>query len=934
MPVPGGLRSAVDDAHFLLDLIRSSCDSEPSGRRPALPGPSVRELVAHLERSSQANASPSPAHDSERMGVTGHAVAETLPLPLPEQVWIDVVFGGRATPRTLLAGILRSRNTALFYYGLLSLDDETRAWLANEPRLIRDLVARYSASFRVAAPGLRVAAGRIRPPGGESAVPAWEALVGRPTSRPEEFVRALLAGGDGRLAYFFAAMAPLSDRQLRFGLQLGADPGQRVEAVRRLYRAFEQVAGNWDVEDSPFRRPTLDPAMLLADLTVDHRGDPILPGAPSFWSALLDAELPGTTPPAEEAARRMAQGGPVDFSWLCEQLSRGGPYLYRRGHLMVLFASRVVKGVTPETAGDAIDAIRAAGSYPALATALERAGVDDVAVFARAARRAAQLSRIADDTRAARSLAQYQGAIFVLARAALRGVLSAGAVNDAVASLVTVEPSQRGDYQGRLVHWLGAFLESRGPRVSGRPSSDGPGLAAPLGSPGAQEMPPLDVDLLRVLAGERDVDLPIVEWEGSRYRVDFASAEAARLARLLGENPRPYVASAKALVEIADRVSLPGQTPEALRAHATALEDLLRAAGWEGDVRDELERAARTSRSGEASHLAVTLRLLADDLLARGLVQYAYAVALGQPSRATVSAGEVASRHDFGPSDKLRRAAWHLPTERSDERRGWYVSGSILGIDVTLADHTLVGISSKPPPRAPTVDPRERQALTEAVVLVEPAALTDADMRTIVTALGRGRERVARLRTREEAAALADEIRLGPERRTLLAWTVTRRPEWLATFLAPVELFWLGLEGAPIGATLHAWGAPAVARTGCLCLHLGTPLPLETLAGRWDPALLTSGFSDLNLRLAELLSQLDMPASLLAPVLAAATLDLVNTAHMRGRDDRRGLETFVRELRVDHVEQYLALLTTGGPLVPVEQSTAGERFAPSPGVRR
>jgi hypothetical protein len=61
-----------------------------------------------------------------------------------------------------------------------------------------------------------------------------------------------------------------------------------------------------------------------------------------------------------------------------------------------------------------------------------------------------------------------------------------------------------------------------------------------------------------------------------------------------------------------------------------------------------------------------------------------------------------------------------------------------------------------------------------------------------------------------------------------------------------------------------------------------------------------------------------MPAALLAPVLAAATQDFVTLAVSRDADDRRGLSEYVEGLRVESVEQYLALLTTGGALVPVD----------------
>ena len=65
-----------------------------------------------------------------------------------------------------------------------------------------------------------------------------------------------------------------------------------------------------------------------------------------------------------------------------------------------------------------------------------------------------------------------------------------------------------------------------------------------------------------------------------------------------------------------------------------------------------------------------------------------------------------------------------------------------------------------------------------------------------------------------------------------------------------------------------------------------------------------------------------MPAALLGPVLAAATIDFVDSAISRDPDDRRGLVEFVQSLHTERVEQYLALLTTDGPLVPLEESPA------------
>jgi hypothetical protein len=125
-----------------------------------------------------------------------------------------------------------------------------------------------------------------------------------------------------------------------------------------------------------------------------------------------------------------------------------------------------------------------------------------------------------------------------------------------------------------------------------------------------------------------------------------------------------------------------------------------------------------------------------------------------------------------------------------------------------------------------------------------------------------------------------------------------------------------------VGANLQAWGAPAGRRLGCLCVRLLDRRPWETIAGRWNLGLLASAFPDLNLRLAELLTDLQMPASLLIPVLAAATVDFNENATSRDQDDRRGPVEFVQRLGVQRVEEYLSLLTADGPLVPLEERSA------------
>ena len=85
--------------------------------------------------------------------------------------------------------------------------------------------------------------------------------------------------------------------------------------------------------------------------------------------------------------------------------------------------------------------------------------------------------------------------------------------------------------------------------------------------------------------------------------------------------------------------------------------------------------------------------------------------------------------------------------------------------------------------------------------------------------------------------------------------------------------------------------------------------------------MLATGFADMNLRLAELLDELHMPGMLLAPVLASATWDFLMNVRINDFDDTSAWVEFASALSVDRVEQYLALLTTDGPLVPFPEGS-------------
>jgi hypothetical protein len=940
MPLPGGIGPALallndpgapDRSQFLLEIIRRTYRSSVATKDDAREA-AVRPLLARLDAASRAD--------------TPDTSTDTVPLPLSPSLWIDAVFQGRATPRSLAGAILGSRSAALLYYGMLALDDDTRAWFAGKPGFIAELASRHAAAFMTAAPGLRISGGTVRVPGGKDAEPAWAAVVGRDVAEPESFVRAVVSQRDGMLAYFFASVAQLGPTEIRRVLDLDApDAARRVDTTRRMYSVYERLAPGWKIDERTFWRPALDPALLVADLAVDSQNRPVVPGTRKFWTLVFAETYPVRGKQGRnEEADIVGDGQPVDLAWISDQVFQGDQVERRSRYEMVLFASRVLKTAEPgpqsaargpvappEISRDAIDAIRAAGRYPALITTLERAGLTDVAVYARAANRAMRLSAIDDDVRAARALAQFQGALAIVTRAALRGTISSSTLATLVTSLCAVDTSERGDYEGRLVHWLDSeLLGQLTPALTSAP-------VAPDASGDIQEAAgPVEHDMLRLIAGAApSADARFVEWEGTRYRVDLASAEAVRMSRLIGENPRPYLSSARTIAGMADASAEAPATPESLRRDADTIERVAQAVAWDRcrDVSAELQRAARDGDVAAAPRLAAALRLLADDLAARGLKELTYAAAMGQPERAPISADTAATRHDFSlQSLGLHRTGpWRLPVAGGDPVRGWRVSGSLLGLDVRLSEFSLVRLSTKPPKRRPTLNDEDRRAFVDGVALIDPALLTDATRDTIAAAIRTGRTRLAQLRSANDVDVLADAIRLGATRRTLLSWIVAHDPARTTTFLSPIELLWLGLDGAPIPKSLQVWGAPAEGRLGCLCLQLLDRRPFEPLAGRWGSAIFASGFPDLNLRLAELLADMQMPGTLLGPVLASATLEFVNSVNSRDEDDRRGLMEFVQALSPERLEQYLALLTTDGPLVPVSETVGRPAH---PGVSR
>jgi hypothetical protein len=212
----------------------------------------------------------------------------------------------------------------------------------------------------------------------------------------------------------------------------------------------------------------------------------------------------------------------------------------------------------------------------------------------------------------------------------------------------------------------------------------------------------------------------------------------------------------------------------------------------------------------------------------------------------------------------------------------------------------------------------DRDTMTDTLALLNPRDVNDAGAARIASAMKRGRARV------EEAAddsraldALAVEARLDASRRGLLDWTARRLPSSAIGLFSLAELFRLG-GGTTAG--VGGWGTSHEALTGCLCVQFPDDAAFAFAAGRPSTGQLGTRVAELNLRIAELLSDLGVPATLFPGVMALATQDFVDSLPLLYPDDWAAFAGLASALSRERVEDYVSAVV--GPVRPVDEAGA------------
>jgi hypothetical protein len=879
VPVPGGLAALAraldidvpDRGRCLAEIVRLVYGNDTHER--ADPASPYRRLLGHLSvAASAAGASRVP---------------DLVPVPLTAPLWSRAVFGRVVTSETLFATILSDPEAALLAYGLSALDDETLQVFARHPALLTALYQRHAVLFASFAAHLRVHNGRVEVPGGEPAVPLWESALGARINDPVTFVTALYASAKGRIAYLYDVVGHLDGPRVAFALGLWLpDPALRLERFKALSQLSRSAAPEWSATRFPFTRPAHDLLSLFNRVLVERSGAPSFPASRHLWTAAMSWK--GDT--VDYKPTSTADDEPLDAAWLAE-LTLSEP-AFTRGQLLDQFAfgHRVFASAKDAATPDLIIAIGSFRRVPMLMLTLERMGLRRPSVYVALARHAQRLTRL-DQIQEDRALAQFQGAIAVLARMLRVQAIDPNGAEQLLETLALATVDTQRGYLGGIASWL----RHVGQMIPAAPDTT------------------LEEAMVQALAGRSSLPpAPPFSWEGQTYVFDLHASEATRIRRF---RQRRSVSSLDGTVRVQELATRLAAGAIGLSATGDTLDE----------VRATLARLPNTTRLIEqltppwprTQDVARVLFEAADALTADTLLSFAYAIEWSDPPGLARLDRDLSRRHDFGLTavgDARARTAWALPRLVFPRGQPWHVAGALLGLDVALAPLVLRKVGSPSPSGEPRLLSNHRYAFLISLGLLNAFALRDGDWDAVARAVAQGQRRVDALNSaHEEAAGLIDEIKMDGWRARALRWSLVHAAESVPALFSLTELLYLGGGGQ---LDVQAWGMSGLEAFGCLCTVVPPPGIHTALIGRNHLGLLPVAVPDLNFRVAIVLGELGLPAALAKHVLGSALHEFLSGARASHTDDWMALVRHARAVSREQIEDYLAAVAASeGPLV-------------------
>ncbi len=885
VPVPGGLAAlaraldidAPDRGRCLAEIVRLVYGNATHER--ADPASPYRRLLGHLSVVAST--------------AGGSRVPDLVPVPLTASLWSGAVFGRVVTSETLFTAILSDPEAALLAYGLSALDDETLQVFASHPALLTALYQRHAVLFASFTAHLRVRNGRVVVPGGEPAVPLWESALGARINDPVTFVTALYASPKGRIAYLYDVIGHLDGPRAAFALGLWLpDRAVRLERFKALSQLSRSAVPEWHATKFPFTRPAHDLLSLLNRVQVEPSGAPSFPASRHLWTAAMSWK--GDT--VDYKPTSTANDEPLDAAWLAELALSESVFTRRELLDQFAFGHRVFASAKDAATPDLIIAIGSFRRVPMLMLTLERMGLRRPSVYVALARHAQRLTRL-DPIQEDRALAQFQGAVAVLARMVRVQAIDSNGAEQLLETLALASVDAQRGYLGGITSWL---LRHVRPMISAAPDTT------------------LEEAIVQALAGRSLPPAPPLSWEGQTYVFDLHASEATRIRRF---RQRRSVSSLDATVrvqELATRLAA-----GAIGFDATG--DTL------AEVRATLARLPNTTRIIEqltpplprTQDVARVLFEAADALTADTLLSFAYAIEWSDPPGLARLDRDLSRRHDFGLTavgDARARTAWALPRLVFPRGQSWHVAGALLGLDVALAPLELRKVGAASQSGEPRLLSNHRHAFVISLGLLNAFALRDADWDAVARAVARGQRRVDALNSaHEEATGVIDEIRMDGWRARALRWNLVHAAESVPALFSLTELLYLG-GGDQLD--VQAWGMSGLEAFGCLCTLVPPPGIHTALVGRNHLGLLPVAVPDLNFRVAIVLGELGLPAALAKHVLGSALHEFLSGARPSHTDDWMALVRHARAVSRERIEDYLAAVAASeGPLVELPSAS-------------
>jgi hypothetical protein len=899
---PGGIQppaagAAADQVHAFRDLAAAlGIDARVDRRRWQL---AVSSSAEGRERATWAAALGLRVDDVVSQWSSGQVVKidvpiARLPVPLPAY-W----RGNQHDASVTLAAIVRDRQSALLYAGLMALDDETLTWLDQHRRVI-DRLRDHVPVFAAFARSIRIRGGVADVPGGIGAARAWQALIGRPPSKPEAFFDALTSDADGGRLHFFDAVmyAPATTQEAIVGRAIA-----RPASLTAIFQAFHGATTGWAVEKQPFARPLQDPAWALA--LVDLHGDS-LSGPAWLPSVLARASARDTWPSAPKALPSTLPSG--DIEWIVRWLFDRPDDMLARVRLL-RFSQRFVH-VDDASPADVETALRTFRDLPSLALTLERMGVHDPALIARVGRAAYALSRSGDRAMVVPVLERWQTCLALIEQTSRLRPIPPPDIARLVSGLADAASQPVSRVTDALLRWL---------TTAALPTLDPSGAAAE----------PFDADVIvRAIAAGRAAAGTRITWEGLTYERNPLRVALRDLDGLLPIGSGMKSGTGRTLAALYERASGAPRDARNIAADLDALRTTARKASSplaERFDRDLIEgaRALRSSRGADAARKSALLQIpeisemfgAAEDLVIRPVV---YGLAMTPLHQSPALQSEAWSFHQLVPASAVGgewwRAAWQPATAQVRDGGGSAMVGSWLLLDLALAD----AIMPRRFDQASLLAPPVRDAMTHDVA-VRAHAGTAAGAAGAADRIASGRRVLAAWRQtppeRPAARRALENAGISRLRVNLALWTAAVDPARVEAGLTMAEMAGLGDAGSrePIRVAMETID-------GCICLAPAPPWPVDDIRAYWPSGTMAAVANDLALRLAEGAKIAGVPAIVVGDLLPLAAGDWIARTDPYANDDWESLTLWPKQLDADAIDAYLMQLVSTGVLAPIEEA--------------